>query len=88
MDAPTRANFASSAVIPHAFHKTAISEQVTSLLRLGLGSTPELLPAWAWDMIRTFGSAFSPDMKRDLLLEGTSVFRKSWVPCNAPHLES
>ncbi len=72
-----RAHFATTAIIPHAFHESAIFEQVISLLRVGMGKTPAALPDWAWDMIRTFDTAFSAEMKRDLLLEGTIVFRKA-----------
>ena len=63
--------------MPHASHASLYAEQTVGLLRLGAGLGREALPAWAWDMLAVFDRGFSPEMKRDVLLEGTIVLRKA-----------
>ncbi len=45
-------------------------------LRLVLGKGREALPDWAWQIIERYDNAFSEDLKKELLLEGTVIFTK------------
>ncbi len=75
--ASREAGFTSLAIVPHASHATLFRDYTSSLLQLGAGVGPETLPDWAWETIGVFDRAFSSEMKRDLLLEGTIVLRKA-----------
>jgi SAM-dependent methyltransferase len=75
--ASRQAGFTDMTIVPHASHATLFRDYTTGLLRLGAGLTAEALPDWAWDTIGRFDQGFSPEMKRDLLLEGTIVLRKA-----------
>ncbi len=70
------AGFSAVTIVPHASHGTLFRDYTKVLLRLGASLAPETLPVWAWDTIDLFDRGFSPEMKRDLLLEGTIVLRR------------
>jgi SAM-dependent methyltransferase len=54
--------------------------QTRSYLRLALGLSQEqaaaALPEWAWDILRQIDATFSPELQRDLLVEGSVVFTR------------
>jgi hypothetical protein len=56
------------------------SLQTQTNLRLALGLSPEdalvALPNWAWDILRGFDAAFSPELKRELPIEAGVIFTR------------
>jgi SAM-dependent methyltransferase len=54
-----------------------LTQHTRTLLRLGLGAGPDALPAWAWRVIAQTECAFSDAARRDLILEGSIVLRRS-----------
>ncbi len=52
-------------------------DQARSELRLGMGADDSALPAWAWEMIREHQEFFSRDARRDLIMEGAVILRRS-----------
>ena len=76
--ASRNAGFASLQIVPHSSHSACYREFVMSLLRVGPGLKPEILPDWAWDMIDLLDRSFTSEMKQDMLLEGTIVLRKGF----------
>lgn len=51
-------------------------KQIEVLLKLGLGSNPDVLPEWGWQIIREYSNQFSDDVKNELIIEGCVVFKK------------
>ena len=51
-------------------------------LRLN-GFEPAALPSWAWEEIETIEVAFTPEAKRDMLLEGALRFERNDAPAHA-----
>jgi SAM-dependent methyltransferase len=74
--ASREAGFGAMTIVPHSSHATLFRDYVTVLLKLGASLRPENLPDWAWEIIASFDRGLSPEMKRDLLLEGTIVLHK------------
>jgi len=72
-----QAGFSSATFIPHARHATLYQDFVREVLRLGANLEASALPPWAWDLLAMFDSAYSSEMKGDLMIEGTIVLRKS-----------
>lgn len=62
----------------YSLHDTArqFEDQTEVNLRLGPGRTRDALPDWAWEIIRQFDSAFSEDLKADMLIEGCVILRR------------
>jgi SAM-dependent methyltransferase len=52
------------------------SRQTEVNLSLGLGASPERMPAWAWEILDYYDRVFSLELKRDLLIEGCIILRK------------
>ena len=52
-----------------------LTEQTRINLRLVTDAEPSVLPAWAWDMLSQYETAFSPKTRRDLIFEGAAVMR-------------
>jgi len=52
------------------------ASQVKTHLRLCLGAGPDALPPAAWGLIDEFERILSPELKRELLIEGTVILRK------------
>jgi SAM-dependent methyltransferase len=52
------------------------SSQTLTNLKLGLGRDRDGLPGWAWDVLAKYDAAFSPELKRELLLEGCVTLTK------------
>jgi SAM-dependent methyltransferase len=53
-----------------------LTQHTRTLLRLGLDAEPDVLPAWAWEIIARTEAAFSASARRDLILEGSIVLRR------------
>lgn len=65
-------------VIVHPIHdlRCPFSNQTRTLLRLGADLPPESLPEWGWAILTGYDEAFSPELKRDLPLEGCIVMKR------------
>lgn len=50
--------------------------QTEVLLNLGIGAPPDALPGWAWSILDRYDQMFSPELKQELLIEGTIILRK------------
>jgi ubiquinone/menaquinone biosynthesis C-methylase UbiE len=55
---------------------TALRNQVTVQLKLGLQSPPEVLPQWAWAMIDEMDAGISDDLRQEWVQEGAVLLRK------------
>lgn len=74
--AARQVGFHEPVIVPHAAHDRLFRDYTAVTLRLAAGLEEDSLPDWAWETIARFDNGFSPDMKRDLLLEGTIVLHK------------
>jgi ubiquinone/menaquinone biosynthesis C-methylase UbiE len=71
-----KAGFSQCRIYPlHALDQQ-FANQIEVNLRLGCGKGREVLPQWAWEMVQHYEEHFSPDCKRDLLIEGGVILRK------------
>lgn len=57
-------------------HSSLFEGQIKSLLFVGLGKTPEVLPNWAWEKIQEFDRCFSEDAKSEFITEGCIILQK------------
>jgi SAM-dependent methyltransferase len=55
---------------------TPFSDETRTHLHLSAGLPPEALGSWAWDILNDYDSAFSPDLRTDLMIAGTIVLTK------------
>jgi len=62
----------------YPLHETEkqFENQISVLLKLGLGLQKEVLPKWAWEKIKEYDKYFSEDMKKDLIIEGCIILKK------------
>ena len=60
-------------------HDAPLADETRVNLRLGGGLAEDGLPRWAWERLRAFEQAFSPDARRDLPFEAAVVLRASVV---------
>jgi SAM-dependent methyltransferase len=49
---------------------------IEGLLRAGLERKPDALPEWAWNVLREYDTSFSPDLLKDMFVEGCVIIRK------------
>jgi ubiquinone/menaquinone biosynthesis C-methylase UbiE len=63
-------------IIPDGYGASLYRNYVASLLQLGTGLGIEELPAWTLAIIETIDASFTPEMKRELHVEGMVVFEK------------
>ena len=71
-----KAGFSECRIYPLHPPEQQFAKQLEVNLRLGLGKERKALPQWAWEMIQHYEECFSPDLKRDLLIEGGVILRK------------
>lgn len=71
-----RAGFAECRIYPLHSPDRQFANQIEVNLRLGLGKERTALPQWAWTIIQGCDEHFSPDLKRDLLIEGAVLLKK------------
>ena len=53
-------------------------QQTEVNLALGIGQKPEHMPGWAWRVLERYDEALSPELKRELLVEGIIVLQRGW----------
>jgi SAM-dependent methyltransferase len=77
-DAANNIGFRRMTIVPNltASHETYFRAYAEVLLKLGCGLGPDALPGWAWETIDMFDRSFSPEMKADLVMDGTVILRK------------
>lgn len=51
-------------------------QQTQVNLALGIGQRPEHMPGWAWQVLERYDEALSPELKRELLVEGIIVLQR------------
>lgn len=68
-----RSNVSDVTIYPLHGTESPFSEQTRTNLRLAAGLAPEALDAWAWDILEFYDSAFSADLKSDLMIEGAII---------------
>jgi len=71
-----RCNFLRYIMYPMHSTERQFENQTLSYLRLETGKGREALPDWAWKTIQRYDSAFSDDVKSDLLIEGSIIMEK------------
>lgn len=76
--ASSRAGFKSAKIVPYLTPDASRHyRSSTEILMRCSGLDPNaLLPVWAWESIDSLDRLFSPEMKRDALLEGTIILQK------------
>ncbi|MGE3297449.1 MAG: class I SAM-dependent methyltransferase [Porticoccaceae bacterium] len=70
------AGFSECRIYPLHSPERQFANQIEVNLRLGLGRNRTALPQWAWSIIQRCDEHFSPDLKRDLLIEGAVLLKK------------
>ena len=72
------ASLGAGALAIYPLHETAapFTSQTVVNLKLGLGAEAGRMPRWAWDVVSKYDTAFSPELKRDLLIEGCVILTK------------
>jgi SAM-dependent methyltransferase len=68
--------FSRCRIDPILSHDGLFARQTETYLRLGIGRPREALPAWAWDRLRAFDGYFSPELKDELIIEGTIILER------------
>jgi SAM-dependent methyltransferase len=70
--------FKLAAMVIYPLHDSAapFTSQTVVNLKLGLGAAKDRMPQWAWDVISKYDTSFSPELKRDLLIEGCVILTK------------
>jgi SAM-dependent methyltransferase len=64
------AGFAECRIYPIHQVEQPFTRQTEVFLRLALAAPIDALPAWGWDILRSYDELFSPELKQDLLIEG------------------
>ena len=54
-----------------------LTDQTRVNIRLGIGAGESALPDWAWEILRNYEATFSPEARRELMLEGIVMLRRS-----------
>jgi len=71
-----RGGFSHLRIDPMSSYADPLTRHTRAILRLAKGLEPEALPAWGWERIAEIEATFSPEAKRDLLIEGCVTLTK------------
>jgi ubiquinone/menaquinone biosynthesis C-methylase UbiE len=69
-------NFSDCIIYPLHATENQFERQTEVNLRLGIGKDRDILPDWAWELLRKYDNYFSEDLKKDLLIEGCILLKK------------
>lgn len=67
--------YSSMYILPMHAMDRPFSRQTETNLRLGAGLEPQDMPPFAWDILARYDNFFSPELKHDLMIEGTVILR-------------
>jgi ubiquinone/menaquinone biosynthesis C-methylase UbiE len=69
-------HFSECMIYPLHSTEHQFENQTVTFLRLGIGKEPDILPEWAWDIIRQYDLSLTDDVKNELLIEGCIILKK------------